>query len=170
MKYFSRSKKNSSYIRNFIFGVEDSVVSTVGLLSGIASAGVSRMTIILTGLILIFVEAVSMAAGSFLSEESVEEFEHQKKISRGGACAGSLIMFFSYVVAGMIPLFPYAFFEYSEAFWISIVLSLITLFFLGVISSRLTHASMMRSVVRMVCLGGLVIGVGVILGRFVLHI
>jgi VIT1/CCC1 family predicted Fe2+/Mn2+ transporter len=49
------------YLRNFIFGVEDSLVSTVGLLSGVAVAGVASRTILLTGVVLIFVEAFSMA-------------------------------------------------------------------------------------------------------------
>ena len=62
-----------SYFRNFIFGVEDSLVSTVGLLSGIAIADVPGHTIFLTGVVLIFVEAFSMAAGTFLSEYSAEE-------------------------------------------------------------------------------------------------
>ena len=61
-----RSTNNTSYYRNFVFGVEDSLVSTVGLLSGISIAGVTNKTIIMTGVILIFVEAVSMGAGSFL--------------------------------------------------------------------------------------------------------
>src|SRR5262245_46938731 len=69
-----------AYFRNFVFGVEDSLVSTVGLLSGVAIAGLAREEIFLTGVILIFVEAVSMAAGSFLSESSAEEFAtHSEK-------------------------------------------------------------------------------------------
>ena len=65
---------SASYIRNFVFGVEDSLVSTVGLLSGVAIAGVEQKYIFITGLILIFVEAFSMAVGSFLSEESAEKY------------------------------------------------------------------------------------------------
>ncbi len=62
------------YLRNFVFGVEDSLVSTVGLLSGVAAAGVETKTIVLTGVVLIIVEALSMAVGSYLSEYSVEEY------------------------------------------------------------------------------------------------
>ena len=40
---------NPTYLRSFIFGVEDSLVSTVGLLSGVAIANASRDTILLTG-------------------------------------------------------------------------------------------------------------------------
>ena len=57
------------YFSSFIFGVEDSLVSTVGLLSGVAVAGVNRSGIFVTGVILIFVEAFSMGVGNFLSED-----------------------------------------------------------------------------------------------------
>src|SRR3990167_523191 len=97
----------ASYFRNFIFGVEDSLVSTVGLLSGVAIAGVERETILLTGVVLIFVEAFSMAAGSFLSESSAEEFTTQKSASGTSSLFAGSIMFASYFVAGFIPLFPY---------------------------------------------------------------
>lgn len=38
-----------SYFRNFIFGVEDSLVSTVGLLSGVAIAGVAQRSLLAVG-------------------------------------------------------------------------------------------------------------------------
>ena len=53
------------YIRNFVFGVEDSLASTVGLLSGIATAGVNASTIVVTGAVLIFVEAFSRVSFLF---------------------------------------------------------------------------------------------------------
>lgn len=61
------------YVRTFVFGVEDSLVSTVGLLSGLAIAGAARGTIILSGVTLIFVEAFSMGIGSLLSEHQKED-------------------------------------------------------------------------------------------------
>jgi len=69
------------YLRNFVFGVEDSLVSTVGLLSGIAAAGVAQKDILVSGVVLIFVEAFSMAVGSFLSEEFAEEYVAKSRVS-----------------------------------------------------------------------------------------
>src|SRR3989338_11461472 len=88
-----------SYFRNFTFGVEDSLVSTVGLLSGVAVADVPRMTILLTGIILLLVEGLSMAVGSFLTESSVEEYTQAQGLTRKNIVSG-IIMFFSYFVAG----------------------------------------------------------------------
>ena len=86
------SKKYSLIIRNFTFGVEDSLVSTVGLLAGIALAGVGRETIVVTGLVLIFVEAFSMGVGSLLSEQSVEEYESSKEVSLAKPGIAALVM------------------------------------------------------------------------------
>ncbi len=164
MKHHNSSTA-ASYIRNFVFGVEDSLVSTVGLLSGIAMADVPRATIFLTGVVLVFVEAISMAAGSFLSEKSAEDFERRRETSAGRAMADGAVMFFSYFVAGFVPLAPYAFFETRQAFWISIILSIGALFALGAANARLSHVSIWRSALRMMIVGGLAIGAGILIGR-----
>ncbi len=70
---FHRHAKRDTYLRNFIFGVEDSLVSTVGLLAGVAAAEISAQAILTTGLVLIVVEGFSMGIGSFLTEETTEE-------------------------------------------------------------------------------------------------
>lgn len=152
------------YIRNFIFGVEDSLVSTVGLLSGVASAGVAKQTVFLTGMILIFVEALSMAVGSFLSEESVEEFEKKKGLSLQGII-GSTIMFFSYFLSGFVPLSPYILFEKETAFAVSISASLASLFLLGAVSAMIFKVNMVKKGFRMFILGGIAIAAGIIVGQ-----
>src|SRR3989344_2538547 len=87
------------YVRSFIFGAEDSLVSTVGLLSGIAAAGVPQGTIFLTGMVLVFVEAFSMAAGSFLSERSAEEYVSRSGVPMRYFVVGGVIMFLSYFIS-----------------------------------------------------------------------
>lgn len=158
----------ASYLRNFIFGVEDGLVSTVGLLSGIAAVNVPRETIILTGMVLIFVEAFSMAMGSFLSESSAEEYEERtngdsKNIFRRSFFDG-LIMFFSYFAAGLIPLLPYIVTSGDAALPISVGCSLSALLLLGVLSGRISRVSIARSALRMTIIGGLAISVGILVG------
>lgn len=152
------------YIRNFIFGIEDSLVSTVGLLSGVASAGVAKQTVFLTGTILIFVEALSMGVGSFLSEESVEEFERKKGLSVQ-RIIGATIMFFSYFFAGFVPLLPYAIFEKETAFFVSISASLASLFLLGAVSAMIFKVNMVKKGLRMFILGGMAIAAGIVVGQ-----
>lgn len=154
---------NEAYFRNFIFGVEDSLVSTVGLVAGVAAAGVAQATILTTGVILIFVEAFSMGVGSFLSETSAQEYREElggKK--KSGVAAG--IMFTSYFVAGFVPLCPYVFLPIGIAFWTSIGLSIAALFLLGVASARVSKSSWLRTGLRVALLGGLAIVIGVSIG------
>jgi len=58
-------------IREIVFGLEDSLVSTLGALTGIAAGAQNTNLVILSGLTLVVVEATSMAAGSYLSSKSV---------------------------------------------------------------------------------------------------
>jgi VIT1/CCC1 family predicted Fe2+/Mn2+ transporter len=160
-----RSISFASYLRNFVFGTEDSLVSTVGLLSGITIAGMASKEIIVTGAVLIFVEAFSMAVGSFLSEYSAEEYLHQAGASSRRSVVDGVIMFFSYLIAGAVPLFPYIFWEPSVAFSISIFASLAALFVLGAVSARVAEVSIAKRGLRMLVVGGIAIAVGVLVGQ-----
>lgn len=163
----ANSKKAVSlYIRNTFFGIEDGIVSTVGLLSGVAAAGIERGTVFLTGTILIIVEAFSMAVGSYISEQSVEEYQRRKEASESWSIKAGLVMFFSYVGAGFIALFPYALFSVQNAFWISIILSLLAIILLGVWQARLARLNIVKHGLKMLFVGGIAIGVGILVGNF----
>ena len=54
-------------IREFVFGMQDGLISTVGLLAGIQSATESNLVVIVTGFTAMFSGAISMATGSYLS-------------------------------------------------------------------------------------------------------
>lgn len=152
-------------MRNFTFGVEDSLVSTVGLLSGVAIANVDRRTIFLTGVVLIFVEAVSMAVGSLLAEQSAEEYELHKEVPLRHSLLGGGVMFFSYFFAGLIPLLPYLVFPTSLALTYSISASLLSLFLLGMVAAEISRVSFVKSGLRMLLLGGTAIAVGILAGQ-----
>lgn len=159
----------ASYLRNFVFGVEDSLVSTAGLLSGIAVAGIAPREIFLTGVILIFVEAFSMAVGSFLSEYSAEEYLHERKPFHRSLIDG-IVMFVSYLVSGLIPLAPYIFAEdANSAFQYSIFFSLAALALLGILSAKISRQSIWKSAFRMLLVGGLAIIAGILIGQFAGH-
>lgn len=153
--------------RNFIFGVEDSLVSTVGLLSGVAIANVPTKTILLTGIVLIFVEAFSMAVGSYLSEHSAEEYLEKRAVSSLQPFINSVIMFFSYFVSGFIPLMPYVVLGSQAALPISITASLVALFALGMVGAKISGMRLWRSGMRMCLIGGTAVLIGAIVGRSV---
>lgn len=160
-------KRKTEYVRNFIFGVEDSLVSTVGLVSGVAVAGVSNKNVVLTGTVLVFVEAFSMAVGSLLSENSADEYESKSEVALSGAVGYSLVMFTSYLISGVLVVLPYACLPPQAALWTSIAISITGLFFLGMWSGRVARVHWLKRAITMALIGGLTIVLGIAVGQLV---
>lgn len=159
-------KAHALYLRTIIFGINDSLVSTVGFLAGISVAGVPRSTIVLTGVVYALVEAFSMAMGDFLSEESAEEYISKSDVSERPSVMAAILMFISCVLASLIPLIPYILFASTTALIVSICLSVSSLFIVGVISARFSRLPMLWRGVRMASLGGATIVMGIIIGVY----
>lgn len=168
-RYLPWRKKDHTYLKNFLFGVEDSLVSTVGLLSGVAAASATTPVIITTGLVLIVVEGFSMGIGSFLTEETAEEIDGQF-LEDGRALRGGLTMFVSYFFAGLLPLSPYFFFPTSLAVWWSVVASLFGLFVLGWGTARyFGHNNPLKRGLKTLLMGSLAVFLGITIGK-IFHI
>ncbi len=149
-------KINPDYLRNLIFGTEDALVSTVGVLFGLATKGnYSPSQLITAGLIVIAVEALSMGAGSFLTEESVHKTQGIIKLHKDNPTIGALIMFFSYFISGVIVLLPYIFLPVSTAKIVSIALTAIMLFSAGFLPTK-----NLKQGLKMVLVAGAAILVG----------
>ena len=164
-RLFHRRRAEDINLRNFVFGIEDSLVSTVGLLAGVATADISRAAIITTGIVLIVVEGLSMGIGSFLTQETTDEMTGAgAKTTK--SIMGGIIMLFSYCLAGLIPLAPYAFFPGESAVSISVVASLIGLFVLGFGTSLYYHKGRpWVSGFKMLFMGGLAVLIGMLVGK-----
>lgn len=65
--------------REFVFGIQDGLLSTVGLLSGMSAATDDRGIVILTGLAAAVTGGVSMATGSYLSS-TTERYVFEKEL------------------------------------------------------------------------------------------
>ena len=159
-------KTSALYLRTIVFGVNDSLVSTVGFLAGISVAGVPRTTIVLTGIVYALVEAFSMATGDFLSEESAEEYMNKSSVSERPSVIAAIFMFISCVLASLIPLIPYMIFASSSALIVSVCLSILALFIVGISSAHFSRLPMLWRGMRMALLGGAAIVVGVAIGTF----
>src|SRR6186713_1422303 len=72
--------ESRSRIREFVFGIQDGLISTVGLLAGIQGATENNLVVIVTGLTAMFSGAISMAAGSYLSAGAQKDI-FQKEIT-----------------------------------------------------------------------------------------
>jgi vacuolar iron transporter family protein len=68
-------------IRDFVFGMEDGLVSNLGLVLGVYIGGGGHFAVILAGLASMFAGAFSMSAGSYLSAKAQREVYEQEIIS-----------------------------------------------------------------------------------------
>jgi VIT1/CCC1 family predicted Fe2+/Mn2+ transporter len=156
--------KTALYLRTVIFGVTDSLVSTVGLLAGLDVAGAAHQTLALTGIVYAFVEAFSMAVGNYLSEEGAEEYSTGVEANKSAAFGGAVVMFVVFVLASFIPIVPYILFSTWAALASSIGFSILALFILGAVSGRIAHLPMLKRAFRMAILGGAAIVIGAVVG------
>ena len=75
-------------LRDAVFGTQDGLISTMGALTGIAAGTHSREAVVIAGFVIVTVESLSMAAGSYLSSKSQREYlerllrEEEEEIAR----------------------------------------------------------------------------------------
>lgn len=216
----------TSTIREVVFGMEDGMVSTFGAVTGIAATTSNPFSVILAGTILVAVESLSMAVGSYLSsksereiderkleEEKIElhEYPHEEKTELIGMFMhdgwpkklatemaevasqnkklflqemayrelkvfpetqespfkNGIAMGIAYIIGGFIPLVPYFFTPIFTAIPISIVITLIGLFVLGVATTKFSKRSWWRAGLEMLALAAAAGGIGYVVGQVV---
>jgi len=156
---------DEDYFRSVIFGLQDGLVSTTGVVVGI-SAGVSdQAIIILASFVAVSVEASSMAASQYSSEKAVHQMNKFGK-HRDDLIMGASLMFFAYLAAGLIPIAPFLFFTPDTARIISISAALLSLFVVGYLKGKIVKYRALRSAIEMFFIGGLATIVGLIVGNF----
>ncbi|MEK7672723.1 MAG: VIT1/CCC1 transporter family protein [Patescibacteria group bacterium] len=207
-----------SLIREIIFGTQDGLLTTLGIISSIAGAFSDNMTVIVAGIANSLAGAFSMGTGAYLSskaERQVHEsemrlekrsisthFEEEKqelkilfeiekvdaknaalitsKIaespksffitmvqkefgiephSPSSAVRDALYMGFSYLLASVIPLFPYFILPTEEAITVSIFMTLTALFILGILKARYARLKWWKAGLEIAFIG-LLSGVG----------
>lgn len=83
-------------MRDLVFGMEDALITNLGLVLGVAAAGVPSVDVLLAGSAAMFAGMVSMAAGDYLSTKSQREAldaqveEEEEKLRKPGAEAKAI--------------------------------------------------------------------------------
>lgn len=72
-------EKSQSYIRDFIYGAIDGIVTTFAIVAGVVGAGMSSKTIIILGVANVLADGFSMAASNYLGTKS--EVDENEKIA-----------------------------------------------------------------------------------------
>lgn len=213
-------------VREVVFGMEDGMVSTLGAITGIATATASHFTVVLAGAVVISVESIAMAVGSFLSSKSEKEIDERKleeeriEIQKfrdeeqrelvdmyvadgwpkelAGTMAetaakdddlllkemayrelkinpdnlekpfrNGVLMFFSYIVGGSIPISPYLFLPIHAALATSVIVTLLALFLLGAYTSRYSKRRWWKAGLEMFGLASVAALIGFGVGQLV---
>ena len=157
------SSIDREYLRSIIFGIEDSLVSTTGLVAGLSVGADDKRIVILGGTVAIVIEAVSMGAGEYLSDDAIQELDKLKRHRDKPLVSGTL-MLISYLLAGLIPLVPIIFLSFPASIYYSVVFALAGLFLLGFAKGQLLHTSPLRGGLKILIVGGLATGLGILVG------
>lgn len=156
-------KLNEEYLRSSIFGLEDALISTTGVVIGISTGIQDIKFILLASLVTVTVEAFAMGAGQFLTEETVHEIEKKRRYF-DNSVVGAIIMFVSYLLAGLIPVIPILFLSFPAAIFGSLVAAFIGLFILGFVKGKIVKVDPVKSAVKMLAVGGLATIAGAVVG------
>jgi vacuolar iron transporter family protein len=71
--------KHQSYLRDFVYGAIDGIVTTFAIIAGVVGAGMSTKTIIILGVANVLADGFSMAASNYLGTKS--EVDEKEKIA-----------------------------------------------------------------------------------------
>lgn len=157
-----------SSMRELIFGLEDSLVSTLGTVTGIAIGSQSTYIVILSAFVLIASESTSMAAGSYLSSISANEAEGGTG-KKGHPIRGAAVMGVSYTLGGFIPVLPYFFLPTHLAILPSVIMTVVTLFMVGIWAAKYTKQPRLKSGFTMATISLSAAFIGYVIGRLVSH-
>lgn len=154
---------NKEYLQSAMFGFNDALVSTTGVIVGIATGTGNKEVVILAGVVTILVEALSMGSGQYLSSRSAHQFERTESL-RQPALSG-VIMFLAYFLAGLVPLLSVVLFPIAYSAYVAIAASLSCLLILGYLKGKIVGASPLRSALEVFVIGGLATVIGLVVGK-----
>jgi VIT1/CCC1 family predicted Fe2+/Mn2+ transporter len=149
--------EKGSFLRDSVFAASDGLVTTFAVVAGSQGASLGPVVVLIMGFANLLADGVSMSSGTYLGVKS--EMEYMKAEGDGHAPEASpfkqgLISFFSFDIAGLIPLLPYVF-GLNNSFYISITLVFIALFVIGVLKGLFIKKHWLRSGFEMLLVGGM---------------
>lgn len=155
---------HEDYLRAGLFGIQDGLVSTTGVVVGISTGVEDKAIIILASFVALAVEASSMAAGQYSSEKAVHQMDKRGKHT-DSLIVGALVMFFGYFLGGIVPIIPTILFDQPQARYIAIVSAFLGLFILGYIKGHLVKVPTLRSALELFIIGAIATIIGLLVGH-----
>lgn len=156
---------HEDYLRSLMFGLQDGLVSTTGVVVGISTGVNNKSIVVLAALVAVMVEASSMAAGQYSSEKAVHQMDKTGSHT-DNLFVGAIIMFFAYLIGGAFPIIPTLLFSQNDARFASIGAAFVGLLIVGYIKGHLVEHNTLRSAVELLIVGGVATIIGLVVGYF----
>lgn len=154
---------HEDYLRAGLFGIQDGLVSTTGVVVGISTGVEDKAIIILASLVALTVEASSMAAGQYSSEKAVHQMDTVGKHT-DSLIVGATVMFFGYLLGGIVPIIPTVLFNQPQAKILAIVGAFLGLFILGYLKGHFVKVKPIRSAIELFIIGAIATTIGLTVG------
>lgn len=146
-----------------MFGFNDALVSTTGVIVGVSTGVANKDVVILAGVVTILVEALSMGSGQYLSSKSAHELEKSDALKV--PIISGIVMFVSYFLAGLVPLLAIIFTPEDYGRTVAIIAALICLIILGYAKGKIVGVSAVRSAIEVFIIGGIATVIGIVVGN-----
>ncbi|OGD78334.1 hypothetical protein A2368_04795 [Candidatus Collierbacteria bacterium RIFOXYB1_FULL_49_13] len=168
-----------THLREIVFGLEDGLVSTLGAISGIAAATHDKTLVLVSALIVVLVESISMAAGTYISDKTEIEQNRQRRLGFLSlfaflrphpsqtyfAIEGAMAMGAAYLIGGLISASSYIFLPVNLALISSLFLTSFSLFVIGYSKAVITQVPRIRSGLETMFISLVAAAVGLLIGN-----
>ena len=144
------------YIRELIYGANDGIITTFAVVAGVSGRQLPERAILIIGTANLFADGVSMAVGAYQSIRAHEAVLASSELPEEEAfpIRHAVMTFAAFVVAGVVPLLPYASGALkTDAFSMSLALTLITLFAIGASRAFVSAVAWWKAGLDMLWLG-----------------
>jgi VIT1/CCC1 family predicted Fe2+/Mn2+ transporter len=157
-------------LRAAVLGANDGLASNFCLMMGVAGAGVSISTILLTGIAGLVSGSCSMALGEWLSVTNARELAASQETdteasSAGDAASAAVFSLVLFALGALVPLLPFCVLPVALRIDGSIALSVAALFALGLATSLFNARSALFSGLRQVVIGSAAAAVTYLVGE-----
>lgn len=149
-------QNKGDYIRDVVLSANDGIVTTFAVVAGSLGASLSPSVVVILGLANLFADGLSMSTGSYLGVKSEIEYEQSegKKVKLGTRpLKNGLVSFFSFGIAGFIPLISFVF-KFNEPVLVSSILVASSLFIVGIFRGMVSNKHVLRTAFENLLIGG----------------
>jgi VIT1/CCC1 family predicted Fe2+/Mn2+ transporter len=157
------------HIGDLVFGANDGIVTTFAVVSSVQGASLSPRVAIILGIANLLADGFAMGAGNYLGMLSEQDYQRSVNgvVNEGKihALGHGAAIFVAFVLAGSVPLLPFAFVDGQHTFLTSCIATGATLFFVGSLRTLVTRARWFVSGLEMLLVGSLAAAAAYLVGH-----